>query len=67
MLTSILCFLVVWLGLALSLNLLDRCQRKRLQRRRQREMAKHTVPVEQVMHMAQWKMEQWMIEREKLN
>jgi hypothetical protein len=66
-LTSMLGFLVVWLALAISLNLRDRRQRKRLQRRRQQQMAKHTVPVEQVMRLAEWKIQQWMMEREKLN
>jgi len=61
-LTSILGFLVVWLVLAISLNLRDMRKRKPLQRRRQQEMAKQTVQVEQVMRMAQW-----MMEREKLN
>lgn len=65
--TSILGFLVVWHVLAMSLNLRDTHKRKRLQRRRQQQMAKHTVPVEQVMRLAEWKIQQWMMEREKLN
>ena len=66
-LISILWFLVAWIALAISLNLRDARKRKRLQRARQQQKAKKTVPVEQVMHLAEWKMEQWMTQREKLN
>jgi predicted Holliday junction resolvase-like endonuclease len=66
-LISILWFMVAWVALAMSLNLRDARKRKRLQRTRHQEKAKKTVPVEQVMHLAEWKMEQWMTEREKLN
>ena len=67
MLTCMLWFIVAWVALAISLNLRDARNRKRLQRARQQQKAKKTVPVEQVMHLAEWKMEQWMTEREKLN
>jgi predicted Holliday junction resolvase-like endonuclease len=75
LLLIILGVLVVWLALAISLNLRDTRKRKRLQRRRQQLMAHKTVPVEQVMRLAEWKMEQWMrlgayhpmMERDKLN
>jgi predicted Holliday junction resolvase-like endonuclease len=66
-LISILWFLVAWIALAISLNFRDARKRKRLQRARQQQKAKKTVPVEQVMHLAEWKMEQWMTQREKLN
>ena len=66
-LISILWFMVAWVALAMSLNLRDARKRKRLQRARQKQKAKKTVPVEQVMHLAEWKMEQWMTQREKLN
>ncbi len=67
MLNCILWFIVAWVALAISLNLRDARKRKRLQRARQQQKAKKTVPVEQVMHLAEWKMEQWMTQREKLN
>ena len=67
MLNCMLWFIVAWVVLAMSLNLHDARKRKRLQRARQQQKAKKTVPVEQVMHLAEWNMEQWMTEREKRN
>ncbi len=67
MLNCMLWFIVAWVALAMSLNLSDARKRKRLQWTRQQQKAKKTVPVEQVMHLAELKMEQWMTEREKLN
>ncbi len=67
MFNCMLWFIVAWVALAISLNLRDARKRKRLQRTRQQEKAKKTVPVEQVMHLAEWNMEQWMTEKEKLN
>ncbi len=63
--TSIVLLLVVWVALAMSLNIRDARRRKRLQRARQQDKAKKTVPVEQVIRLAEWKMERWMTEREK--
>jgi predicted Holliday junction resolvase-like endonuclease len=63
--TSIVLLLVVWVVLAISLNIRDARRRKRLQRARQRDKANKTVPVEQVIRLAEWKMERWMTEREK--
>ncbi len=67
MLTLMVLFLVIWVALALSLNIRDARQRKRLQRTWQQDKAKKTVPVEQVMRLAELKIEQWMTQREKLN
>jgi predicted Holliday junction resolvase-like endonuclease len=67
MLNCMLWFIVAWVALAMSLNLRDARKRKRLQRTRQQEKTKKTVPEEQVMHLAEWNMEQWMTQREKLN
>ena len=66
-LIGILWFLVAWIALAMSLNLRDARKRKRLQRARQQQKAKKTVPVEQVLCLAEWRVEQWMTEREILN
>ena len=66
-LNSMLWFLVAWIALAMSLNLRDARKRKRLQRARQQQKAKKTVPVEQVLCLAEWRVEQWMTEREILN
>ena len=66
-LIGILWFLVAWIALAMSLNLRDARKRKRLQRARQQQKAKKTVPVEQVLCLAEWRVEQWMTERELLN
>ena len=63
--TSIVLLLVVWVALAISLNIRDARRRKRLQRARQRDKANKTVPVEQVIRLAEWKMARWMTEREK--
>ena len=63
--TIIVLFLLVWVALAISLNMRDARRRKRLQRARQQGKAKKTVPVEQVIRLAEWKMERWMTEREK--
>ena len=63
--TSIVLLLVVWVALAMSLNIRDARRRKRLQRAWQQDKAKKTVPVEQVIRLAEWEMEQWMTEREK--
>ena len=63
--TSIVLLLVVWVALAMSLNIRDARRRKRLQRAWQQDKAKKTVPVEQVIRLAEWKMERWMTEREK--
>ena len=51
--TSILGFLVVWLVLAMSLNLRDTHKRKRLQQARRRARAPETMPVEQVRRLAE--------------
>ena len=67
MLNCMLWFIVALVVLAMSLNLRDARKRKRLQRARQQQKAKKTVPVEQVIHLTEWNMEQWMTEREKLN
>jgi len=66
-LTCIVLFLVIWVALAISLNMRDARKRKRLQRAWQQDRASETVPVEQVIRLAEWKIEQWMMEREKLN
>ncbi len=66
-LTCIVLFLVIWVALAISLNMRDARRRKRLQRAWQQDRASETVPVEQVIRLAEWKIEQWMMEREKLN
>jgi hypothetical protein len=63
-LTCIELLLVVWVALAMSLNIRDARKRKRLQQARRRHKASETVPVEQVIHLAEWKMEQRMTERE---
>jgi len=67
MLNCMLWFIVAWVALAMSLNIRDARKRKLRQRTRHQAKAKKTVPVEQVMHLAEWNMEQWMTEREKLN
>ncbi len=51
----IMLFLVIWVTLAISLNMRDAHRRKRLQRARQQAKAPETVPVEQVMYLAEWK------------
>jgi len=66
-LTCIVLFLMIWVALAISLNMRDARKRKRLQRAWQQDRASETVPVEQVIRLAEWKIEQWMMEREKLN
>jgi predicted Holliday junction resolvase-like endonuclease len=66
-LMCMLWFMVAWVALAVSLNLRDARKKKRLQRARQQQKAKKTVPVEQVLRLAEWNMEQWMTEKEKLN
>jgi len=66
-LTCIVLFLMIWVALAISLNMRDARRRKRLQRAWQQDRASETVPVEQVIRLAEWKIEQWMMEREKLN
>ena len=66
-LPCIVLFLVIWVALAISLNMRDARKRKRLQRAWQQDRASETVPVEQVIRLAEWKIEQWMMEREKLN
>ncbi len=60
----IVLFLVIWVALAMSLNIRDARKRKRLQRARQQDKANETVSVEQVIRLAEWKMEHWMTERE---
>ena len=62
-LTCIELFLVVWVALAMSLNMRDTRKRKRLQRARQQRKASETIPVEQVIRLAEWKMEHGMTER----
>ncbi len=62
--TCIELFLVVWVALAMSLNIRDARKRKRLQQARRQHKASETAPVEQVIHLAEWKMEQGMTERE---
>jgi len=62
--TCIELFLVVWVTLAMSLNLRDARKRKRLQQARRQHKASEAVPVEQVIHLAELKMEQGMTERE---
>jgi hypothetical protein len=54
-LICILGFLVVWLVLAMSLNLRDARKRKRLQQARQQEETPETMPVEQVRRLAEWR------------
>ena len=63
--TIIVLLLVVWVALAMSLNMRDARRRKRLQQAWQQDKAKKAVPVEQVIRLAEWKMERWMTEREK--
>src|SRR5438128_12411514 len=58
-------FLVVWVALALSLNLRDARKRKRLQQARQQAKAPETVPVEQVICLAEWNMQQGVREGER--
>ena len=60
----IVLFLVVWVALAMSLNIRDARKKKRLQRTWQQNKANKTVPVELVMRLAEWKMQQAIRERE---
>ncbi len=62
--TCIELFLVVWVALAMSLNIRDARKRKRLQQARRQRKASETAPVEQVIRLAEWKMEHGMTERE---
>ena len=62
-LTYIELFLVVWVALAMSFNIRDARKRKRLQQARRQHKASETVPIEQVIRVAEWKMEQGMTER----
>ncbi len=62
-LTCIELFLVVWVALAMSLNMRDARKRKRLQQARRQHKARETAPVEQVIRLAEWKMEHEMTER----
>jgi hypothetical protein len=53
--TIIVLLLVVWVALAMSLNMRDAGRRKRLQRAWQQDKAKKTTLVEQVIRLAEWK------------
>jgi len=57
-------FLVIWVTLALSLSLRDARKRKRLQQARRQDEAPETVPVEQVIRLAEWEMQQRIGESE---
>ena len=48
-------FLVVWVTLAISLNMRDAHRWKRLQQAHRQAKASETVPVEQVIRLAEWK------------
>ena len=63
-LTCIELFLVVWVALAMSLNMRDAHKRKRLQPTRRQHKARETAPVAQVIRLAEWKMEHGMTKRE---
>ena len=54
-LNIIVLFLLVWVALAMSLNIRDARERKRLQQTWQQDKANKTVPVEQVMRLAELK------------